>query len=280
MLLCFVLFTSACSHTCTCLSSVTLIIFWALQWLFWLKKWVRVSLPTKNYFGDLNSHEHNFLLEKITSRVIFANKLTIETLFVPRSLLMFTMENALIVALSQACRFLRDPGLDPRDKQFLKRELGSELVSIGRMMTVWRLYSLWYINITRPLQAQGLLNYLNGSDCGGLSWADLGNVFFSSEDFSFTTSNSTFFDVNDMKRYNYINMFYIFIYETSCYISHIIWLPFQKDFCFAYAWPWGKDLLTRTSQSVNKHLNFCGIFCDNPQLQVSLYFPVKFVNAL
>ena len=43
---------------------------------------------------------------------------------------MFTMENALIVALSQACRYLRDPGLDPRVKQFLKRELGSELVSI------------------------------------------------------------------------------------------------------------------------------------------------------
>lgn len=45
----------------------------------------------------------------------------------PRSLLMFTMENALIVALSQACRYLRDPTLDPRVKQFLKRELGSEL---------------------------------------------------------------------------------------------------------------------------------------------------------
>jgi len=45
----------------------------------------------------------------------------------PRSLLMFTMENALIVALSQACRYLRDPSLDPRVKQFLKRELGSEL---------------------------------------------------------------------------------------------------------------------------------------------------------
>ena len=46
-----------------------------------------------------------------------------------RYLLMFTMENALVVALSQACRYLRDPTLDPRVKQFLKRELGSELVS-------------------------------------------------------------------------------------------------------------------------------------------------------
>lgn len=45
----------------------------------------------------------------------------------PRYLLMFTMENALVVALSQACRYLRDPTLDPRVKQFLKRELGSEL---------------------------------------------------------------------------------------------------------------------------------------------------------
>ena len=47
-----------------------------------------------------------------------------------RYLLMFTMENALVVALSQACRYLRDPTLDPRVKQFLKRELGSELVSL------------------------------------------------------------------------------------------------------------------------------------------------------
>jgi len=56
-----------------------------------------------------------------------------------RSLLMFTMENALIVALSQACRYLRDPGLDPRVKQFLKRELGSELVSIGSEQNIWYL---------------------------------------------------------------------------------------------------------------------------------------------
>lgn len=58
-------------------------------------------------------------------------------MFVSRSLLMFTMENALIVALSQACRYLRDPALDPRVKQFLKRELGSELVSIGSTIMVW-----------------------------------------------------------------------------------------------------------------------------------------------
>lgn len=43
------------------------------------------------------------------------------------------MENALIVALSQACRYLRDPSLDPRVKQFLKRELGSELVTLKDM---------------------------------------------------------------------------------------------------------------------------------------------------
>jgi len=55
------------------------------------------------------------------------------SVFIPRSLLMFTMENALIVALSQACRYLRDPSLDPRIKQFLKRELGSELVSLKDM---------------------------------------------------------------------------------------------------------------------------------------------------
>ncbi|KAK3743945.1 hypothetical protein QZH41_020284 [Actinostola sp. cb2023] len=45
----------------------------------------------------------------------------------PRSLLMFAMENAMVLVLSQASRYLRDPGVDPRVKQLLKRELGSEL---------------------------------------------------------------------------------------------------------------------------------------------------------
>lgn len=45
----------------------------------------------------------------------------------PRHLLMFAVENAVILALSQASRYLKDPTVDLRVKQLLKRELGSEL---------------------------------------------------------------------------------------------------------------------------------------------------------
>ena len=47
----------------------------------------------------------------------------------PRALLQFVMENCLTLAMTQACRYLREPSLPQRDKQFLKRELGTELVS-------------------------------------------------------------------------------------------------------------------------------------------------------
>ena len=42
---------------------------------------------------------------------------------------MFAVENTVVLALSQASRYLRDPTVDPRVKQLLKRELGSELVN-------------------------------------------------------------------------------------------------------------------------------------------------------
>lgn len=45
-----------------------------------------------------------------------------------RSLLMFTMENCFYLLISQAVRYLRDPGVHPRDKQRMKQELSSELV--------------------------------------------------------------------------------------------------------------------------------------------------------
>lgn len=48
--------------------------------------------------------------------------------FLPRSLLMFTMENCFYVLVSQAVRYLKDPAIVPRDKQRLKQELSSELV--------------------------------------------------------------------------------------------------------------------------------------------------------
>lgn len=46
----------------------------------------------------------------------------------PRSLLMFTMENCFYLLISQAVRYLRDPAVHPRDKQRMKQELSSELV--------------------------------------------------------------------------------------------------------------------------------------------------------
>lgn len=46
-----------------------------------------------------------------------------------RSLLMFTMENCFYLLISQAVRYLRDPAVHPRDKQRMKQELSSELVS-------------------------------------------------------------------------------------------------------------------------------------------------------
>ena len=42
---------------------------------------------------------------------------------------MFAVENAVTLALSQASRYLKDPTVDLRVKQLLKRELGSELVN-------------------------------------------------------------------------------------------------------------------------------------------------------
>lgn len=42
---------------------------------------------------------------------------------------MFSMENCFYVLISQAVRCLKDPSVLPRDKQRLKQELSSELVS-------------------------------------------------------------------------------------------------------------------------------------------------------
>lgn len=42
---------------------------------------------------------------------------------------MFTMENCFYLLISQAVRYLRDPAVHPRDKQRMKQELSSELVS-------------------------------------------------------------------------------------------------------------------------------------------------------
>jgi nuclear pore complex protein Nup188 len=46
---------------------------------------------------------------------------------VKRPVVMFVLENTLQLLMSQAMRYLREPGLPARDKQLLKRELRSEL---------------------------------------------------------------------------------------------------------------------------------------------------------
>ena len=47
-----------------------------------------------------------------------------------RSVVMFVLENALYLIMSQAMRYLREPAMSPREKQLLKRELSAELVLV------------------------------------------------------------------------------------------------------------------------------------------------------
>ena len=46
-----------------------------------------------------------------------------------RKILSYTMDNSLIIMMSEASCFLRNPEVEVRSKQFVKRELGSEIVS-------------------------------------------------------------------------------------------------------------------------------------------------------
>jgi len=45
-------------------------------------------------------------------------------------MVLFVMENALMLTMTQVMRCIRDPSLSLRDKQLLRRELGAELVSL------------------------------------------------------------------------------------------------------------------------------------------------------
>lgn len=56
---------------------------------------------------------------------------------------MFTMENCFYLLISQAVRYLRDPAVHPRDKQRMKQELSSELVS-----SLYRPASLCAVNVS------------------------------------------------------------------------------------------------------------------------------------
>ncbi|GAB1597640.1 nucleoporin NUP188 homolog [Argonauta hians] len=46
---------------------------------------------------------------------------------VPKHLVLFVLENSLLLIMSQACRYLKEPTLSARGKQLLKRELGADL---------------------------------------------------------------------------------------------------------------------------------------------------------
>ncbi|XP_029640087.2 nucleoporin NUP188 homolog [Octopus sinensis] len=46
---------------------------------------------------------------------------------IPKHLVLFVLENSLLLIMSQACRYLKEPTLSARDKQLLKRELGADL---------------------------------------------------------------------------------------------------------------------------------------------------------
>ena len=50
--------------------------------------------------------------------------------------MLFVMENALYLTMSQGMLYLKDPQVPARDKPLLKRELGTEMVCIntGRKM--------------------------------------------------------------------------------------------------------------------------------------------------
>ncbi|KAK6196211.1 hypothetical protein SNE40_001479 [Patella caerulea] len=49
--------------------------------------------------------------------------------FISKNNVIFVMENSLYILMSQSCRYLKDPNLSSREKQLLKRELGTELNS-------------------------------------------------------------------------------------------------------------------------------------------------------
>lgn len=55
---------------------------------------------------------------------------------------MFTMENCFYLLISQAVRYLRDPAVHPRDKQRMKQELSSELVS-----SLYHSFSLFIVSV-------------------------------------------------------------------------------------------------------------------------------------
>ncbi|CAE1300624.1 NUP188 [Acanthosepion pharaonis] len=46
---------------------------------------------------------------------------------IPKNLVLFVLENSLLLIMSQACRYLKEPTLSARDKQMLKRELSADL---------------------------------------------------------------------------------------------------------------------------------------------------------
>ncbi|XP_077162658.1 nucleoporin NUP188 isoform X2 [Paroedura picta] len=76
-----------------------------------------------NMLGELDKKKEPFTI----AAGLAAQQEGVKTL---KSLLMFTMENCFYLLISQAVRCLKDPAVHPRDKQWMKQELSSELSTL------------------------------------------------------------------------------------------------------------------------------------------------------
>lgn len=65
--------------------------------------------------------------QKTPTSAAVAKPFACENLPFKRPTVMFVMENALMLTMTEVMRCIRDPNLSQRDKQLLKRELGAEL---------------------------------------------------------------------------------------------------------------------------------------------------------
>ncbi|RUS84641.1 hypothetical protein EGW08_007613 [Elysia chlorotica] len=102
---------------------------------------LQLSFGTPSLDGDVSGFSFGTLLNCVTACIRMLTKNDSRALSphraspdpkqaqVPRPVVQLALELSLEVLLSQACRYLRDPNLTPRDRQFLKRELGTELNS-------------------------------------------------------------------------------------------------------------------------------------------------------
>ncbi|XP_072176210.1 nucleoporin NUP188-like [Diadema setosum] len=98
---------------------------------------------------------------------------------IQRSSLLFVLENAVLLIMAQGMRIFRDPSIPPRDRQLLKRELGSELNTfLTSLQRYFRRGKLGSPSDASPGTAGGLSARLaTGSATGSLSKASLNAAF-------------------------------------------------------------------------------------------------------